>query len=90
MEPKQSAVTGMYIFFIKYRKIVTVTAIFLLVVGLPSKFYDRPIFDESHKYEDIGFLFDTILMFLITPVWMLVSVCKATKVYKNEDEWKKM
>jgi hypothetical protein len=90
MEPKQLPDTGTAVFYIRYRKILAAGCIFLLVIGLQVKIYDAPVFDQSHKYEDIGFLIDTALMFLILPVWMLITIRKAWKAYSNTDEWKKM
>ena len=82
--------TGTYVFYYRYRKFLTILCVFALIVGLPVKIYDAPVFDQQHKYEDIGFLFDTLLMCLAIPIWMLINIRKAYKAYSNEEEWKKM
>jgi hypothetical protein len=81
--------TGTYVYFIRYRKLLTVMSIVVLLF-LPFKVYDAPAFDEVHKYQDIGFCLDTLLMFVVCPVWILYNVRKANKAYRNEEEWKKM
>jgi len=90
MEPKQPAGTGMPVFYVKYKKILTFLCVFLLMIGLPSKIYNITPYDQAHKYEFIGSLLDTIFMFLIVPLWLLINVRKANKAYKNENEWKKV
>jgi hypothetical protein len=81
--------TGTYVYFIRYRKLLTVMGV-LYLLCLPFKVYNSPPFDEAHKYEDIGYCLDKVLMFVAVPIYMLYNVRKATKAYNNEDEWKKM
>jgi len=64
--------------------------VFVLAFALPVQIYNAPIFDQRHKYEDIGFLFDTVLIGLAAPVWMLIKIRKAYKAYNIEEEWKKL
>jgi hypothetical protein len=90
METKKTVDTGTYVFLIKYRKLLVILCVFVLVFALPVQIYNAPIFDQRHKYEDIGFLFDTVLMGLGVPVWMLIKIRKAYKTYNNEEEWKKL
>jgi|GEM_PF-3705515 hypothetical protein len=90
MVQKSSVESGAYVFYIRNRKILTAGAIFLILFGLPVKIYNAPVFDQNHKYEDIGFLFDTAFICLVLPIWMLMKVRKATKAYKNQEEWEKL
>jgi hypothetical protein len=62
----------------------------LVILFLPFKLYDAPAFNQAHKYEDIGYCVETLLMCVICPIWMLIKVRKANKAYANEEEWKKM
>jgi hypothetical protein len=81
--------TGTYVYFIRYRKLLTVMAV-LVLLFIPFKIYDAPPFDDAHKYQDIGYCLDTLLMCVVCPVWILFNVRKANKAYSNEEEWKKM
>jgi len=81
--------TGTYVVFFRYRKLFTVLGV-LCLLFLPFKIYNAPPFDAVHKYEDIGYILDTLLMVVVCPIWMLIQVRKANKAYSNEEEWKKM
>jgi hypothetical protein len=81
--------TGTYVYLIRYRKLLTVMSV-LVLLFLPFEIYDAPSFNEAHKYQDIGYCLDTLLMFVVCPVWILYNVRKANKAYSNEEEWKKM
>jgi len=90
MEQKKPVDTGTYVFLIRYRKLLTVGCVFILLFSIPVQIYNAPIFDSYHKYEDIGFLFDTIIMCLAVPIWMLVKVRQANKAYSNQQEWRSL
>jgi len=79
---------GMYVYYVRYRKLLTVLGV-LCLLFLPFKIYHAPPFDAVHKYEDIGYIFDTLLA-AACPIWILIRVRKAYKAYSNEEEWKKM
>jgi hypothetical protein len=81
--------TGTFVYFYRYRKLLTVLGV-LCLLGLPYKIYSGPPFDQAHKYEDIGYALDTLLMFVACPIWMLINVRRAVRAYSNEEEWKKM
>lgn len=88
--PQNAVDTGTHVYFIRYRKILTILCLFLLLFGLPFKIYNAPVFDKAHTFQDIGYVLDTALIFLAVPLWMLLSIRKTYKLYKNEDEWKKL
>jgi len=68
VKPKEPINTGMYVYYIRYRKLLTAGCIFLLVFGVPVQIYNAPVFDKAHKYQEIGFLLDTALMYLAVPM----------------------
>jgi len=81
--------SGTIIFYYRYRKILSVLGVITLLF-IPFKIYEAPRFSPEHKFEFIGYWFDTCLMFIAIPVWMLLKIRKSIRMYRNEDEWKKM
>ncbi len=75
--------TGAEVFFIRYRKLITVLCV-LLLLFLPFKMYDAPTFSIAHKYEFIGYWADTCIFSLALPIVMLIYTRKVNKAYRRE------
>ena len=81
--------TGLYVFLIRYWKILTALNVFLLL-AFPFEVWTSPRFTNDQTYQEIGFWLDTFFMYLFLPIWFLMYIRKARKAYSNDEEWKKV
>jgi uncharacterized membrane protein (DUF2068 family) len=74
----------MEVFFIKYRKLLIVSCIFLLIY-LPFEIYRSITTFGSNTGQAIGILLNACLVFLFVPIYMLIKVHKASREFKEEN-----
>ena len=72
-------------FFIKYRKLLIVLCVILLIY-LPFEVY-RAIetFNSGHTGQGIGVLLNAGITFLFVPVYLLISIRKTYGKFKEEN-----
>jgi hypothetical protein len=76
--------TGVEVFFIRYRKIVTVFCVLLLLYFPVHIYLDAPTVTSAHMYEAIGFWLNDVLMYLAVPLGMLVYTRRVYKAHVKE------
>jgi hypothetical protein len=74
--------TGTYDFLVTYRKVLTVLCIGDLCF-LPLKLFYLPVAEPTQQYQSIGYLLNTIFMFGILPIVVLVFIRKAKNAAKG-------
>ncbi|WP_183561698.1 hypothetical protein [Mucilaginibacter sp. SP1R1] len=61
--------------FIRYRKVLSVFCIILLLF-IPFEVYTAPAFNDAHKFQAIGYWVNTAITFLCVPVGLLIYMRK--------------
>lgn len=74
--------TGTYDFLVTYRKVLTILCIGDLCL-LPFKLFYLPIAEPNQQYQSIGYLLNSVFMFGILPIAVLIFIHKAKKAAKG-------
>jgi hypothetical protein len=76
--------TGVAVFYIKYRKTITVLCIILLLY-FPIEIYNSHAdLNSGSTFRVIGFLLGDVLTYLAIPIGTLIYMRKVTKAYFKE------
>ena len=76
--------TGVEVFFIRYRKLITVPCVLLLLYFPVHIYLDAPTITSAHMYEVIGFWLNDVLMYLAVPIAMLIYTRRVYKAHVKE------
>jgi len=80
----QTKDTGVAVFYIKYRKAITVLCIILLLYFPVEVYNNYPDLNSGSTFKVIGFLLGDVLTYLAVPLGTLIYTRKATKAHFKE------
>ncbi len=75
--------TGTDVFFIKYRKLIRILSVFLLLYS-PFVIYQAPAFSSAHKFQAIGAWINDLVFNVVVPIYLLIYTRKVYKAYNEE------
>jgi hypothetical protein len=84
MTQYQTYGTGVEVFFIRYRKLITVLCVLLLLYFPVHIYLDAPTITSVHIYGAIGFWLNDVLMYLAVPLGMLIYTRRVYKEHVKE------
>jgi ACR3 family arsenite efflux pump ArsB len=83
LSESQTENTGVEVFFFKYRKVITVVCILLLVCS-PFEIFFAHDLGPGHTYQKIGSWLNDAFTYIAIPLGMLIYTRKATKAHFKE------
>jgi len=81
--PAQTIDTGINVFFIRNRKLMTILCIIALAF-FPFEIYNALTFGPGHMFETPGTWLNALLTFLAVPLWLLIHIWKVNKAHRQE------
>lgn len=80
----QTETTGVEVFFVRHRKLITVLCVLLLIYFPVDIYLDAPTITSGHMYQAIGFGLNDVLMYLAVPLGMLIYTRRVYKAHVKE------